>query len=196
MLGHRPFILGLGGTPRSGSSTERALGVALAAAEAEGAETILVSGADLLLPIYNPAEPDRTDSARRIVDLYRRADGIVIGSPAYHGSFSGLVKNALDYAEDLRTDTRPYFDGLAVGLVACAGGAQAASQTLAALRSVAHALRGWPTPLGATLNTALPLFDAEGRCVDPGARFQLETVGQQVVQFSRMRHAAGSRMAG
>ncbi|MEW6121797.1 MAG: NADPH-dependent FMN reductase [Pseudomonadota bacterium] len=189
MQTHRPLILGLGGTPRSGSSTERALAVALAAAAAEGAETVLVSGPDLLLPMYNPSDPDRTHEAQRLVDLYRRCDGIVVGSPAYHGSLSGLVKNALDYAEDLRGEARPYFDGLAVGLVACAGGAQAASQTLATLRSVAHALRGWPTPLGATLNTSTALFDPEGQCVDAAARFQLETVGRQVVQFSRMRHA-------
>ena len=42
----RPFILGIGGTTRPGSSTERALQVALQAAAAEGAEVALISGAD------------------------------------------------------------------------------------------------------------------------------------------------------
>jgi FMN reductase len=99
------------------------------------------------------------------------------------------MKNALDYAEDLRDNERVYFDGVAVGLIACAGGWQAAGQTLAALRAVAHALRGWPTPLGATLNTSTKLFDEDGQCIDLSSRFQLETVGQQVVEFSRMRRA-------
>ncbi|MFG1465145.1 NAD(P)H-dependent oxidoreductase [Xanthobacter sp. DSM 24535] len=185
----QPLILGVGGTPRAGSSTERALAVALAAAAAEGAETVLISGPALLLPMYDPSSAERTADAQRLVDLYRRCDGIIIGSPAYHGSLSGLVKNALDYAEDLRTNERVYFDGLGVGLIACAGGWQAAGQTLAALRSIAHALRGWPTPLGATLNTATRLFDDDGQCLDLSSRFQLETVGRQVVQFSRMRAA-------
>lgn len=187
--GKRPLILGVGGTPRAGSTTERALAVCLKAAEAVGAETVLISGPDLMLPMYNPGGAPLTPEAERLVDLYRRCDGIVIGSPAYHGSLSGLVKNALDYAEELRTADRVYFDGLAVGLVACAAGWQATGQTLAALRSIAHALRGWPTPMGAALNTSAKLFDADGTCIDLSSRFQLETVGQQVVRFSRMSEA-------
>lgn len=185
----RPFILGVGGTPRPGSTTELALAVSLKAAAAAGAETVMIGGKDLMLPMYNPYDRSRSPEAARLVDHFRRCDGLIIASPAYHGSLSGLMKNALDYAEDLRDHERVYFDGVAVGLVACAGGWQAAGQTLAALRSVAHALRGWPTPLGATLNTATKLFDDQGQCTDLSANFQLETVGQQVVQFSRMRDA-------
>jgi FMN reductase len=87
----------------------------------------------------------------------------------------------------LRTDDRAYFDGLAVGLIACAGGWQAAVQTLAAMRSIVHALRGWPTPLGAALNTSSRLFDEQGNCVDLSSKLQLETIGRQVVQFAKMR---------
>lgn len=185
----RPLILGVGGTPRPGSTTERALAVSLQAAAAEDAEVVMITGTDLLLPMYAPGEAHRTPQAERLIDVYRRCDGLIVASPAYHGSLSGLVKNVLDYAEDLRTDPRVYFDGVAVGLIACAAGWQAAGQTLTALRSIAHALRGWPTPLGATLNTASPLFDEAGQCLDLSSRFQLETVGRQVVQFARMRAA-------
>ena len=81
-------------------------------------------------------------------------------------------------------------DGLiiAVGLIACAGGWQAGAQTLAALRSIVHALRGWPTPLGASLNTSTGIFDASGHCVDLSSKMQLESIGKQVVEFARMRH--------
>ena len=182
-----PLILGLGGTTRPGSTTERALAVALRAAGREGADTVMIGGSDLLLPMYTPNTDERTDEGRRLVDIYRRCSGIIIASPAYHGSMSGLIKNALDYAEDLRMDERTYFDGIAVGMIACAGGWQAAVQTLTALRAVAHALRGWPTPLGAALNSSLGLFSPEGECIDLSSKFQLETVGRQVVQFARMR---------
>lgn len=187
------MILGIGGTTRAGSSSERSLAVSLRAAEAEGAEVMMLSGPQLVLPMYLPDETDRPEEARRLVEAFRRCDGIIIASPAYHGSISGLVKNALDYTEDLRTDTRVYFDGLAVGCIACAAGWQAAGQTLAALRSIAHALRGWPTPLGAMLNTSSKMFDAEGNCLDLSAKFQLETVGRQVVQFARMRMSNGQQ---
>lgn len=186
-LNGRPFIIGIGGTTRAGSSSEKALMVSLRAAEAEGAEIACVTGAALDLPMYAPERTERSSGAADLVRLIRRCDGVIVASPAYHGSLSGLVKNALDYAEDCSRDPRPYFDGCAVGLIACAAGWQGAGQTLAALRAIAHSLRGWPTPLGAMLNTSTRLFDDTGQCLDLSAKFQLETVGRQVVQFAR-RH--------
>lgn len=183
----RPFIVGLGGTTRRGSATERALAASLAAAEAEGADTDLIAGDNLMLPLYVPGASERTPETDRLVSLFRRADGIVLASPAYHGSISGLLKNALDYSEDLRADERMYFDGCAIGCICCAAGWQAAGQTLAALRAIAHALRGWPTPMGAVINTSLPIFGEDGRIVDGAVIFQLETVGRQVTEFAKMR---------
>lgn len=192
--GTRPVILGIGGTTRAGSSTERALALSLKAAADCGAETVMIAGPDLMLPMYAPGETDRTPAGRHLVDAFRRCDGIVIASPSYHGSISGFVKNALDYTEDLRTDPRVYFDGIAVGLIATAGGWQAATQTLTALRSITHALRGWPTPLGATLNTSTRLFDEGGQCTDATSLAQLQAVGQQVAAFAQMRKRAGTGM--
>jgi FMN reductase len=192
----RPLILGIGGTPRAGSSTERALSISLAAAAAEGARTVLIGGPDLLLPIYTPGDGEGGPDRQRLVDAFRRCDGLIIASPSYHGSLSGLVKNALDYTEDLRGDPRVYFDGVAVGLIVTAGGWQAAGQTLTTLRGIVHALRGWPTPLGAALNTSTRLFDEHGICTDLSSRMQLETVGRQVVEFARMRrHLPAVEMA-
>jgi FMN reductase len=182
-----PLILGMGGTPQSGSTTERALAVALKAASAEGAETLMIAGPALVLPMYAAGVSERTLEGKSLIDALRRCDGVIIASPSYHGSLSGLMKNALDYVEDLRMDDRAYFDGLAVGLIACAGGWQAAVQTLAAMRSIVHALRGWPTPLGAALNTSTKLFDEQGDCLDLSSKLQLETIGRQVVQFAKMQ---------
>lgn len=184
------FVLGIGGTTRANSSTERALRAALAAAEREGAETSLLSAADLDLPIYSPGEPRRSPAARRLVSEVRRCDGLIIGSPAYHGTISGLVKNALDYVEDTCDDSPPYLDGRAVGCVACGYGWQATVTTLTALRSVVHALRGWPTPYGATINAAGRVFDENGSCLDDGVRSGLELVGRQVLEFAWMRRAS------
>ena len=99
-----------------------------------------------------------------LVGAVRACDGLIIASPGYHGSVSGLVKNALDGLEDLRDDRRPYLHGRAVGLIVTADGAQAGGSTLAALRSVVHALRGWPTPLGVVMGGA----DDEARLAGPG----------------------------
>ena len=98
MISARPFVVGIGGTIRPNSSSECALKVSLSAAEYHGAETLLISGRELLLPMYEPGA-DHTVGAQPIVDAFRRCDGVIVSSPAYHGSVSGLLKNALDYAE-------------------------------------------------------------------------------------------------
>jgi len=183
----RPLILGIGGAPFPGSSCERALKVSLAKAAADGAHTRLIAGEDLVLPLYDPSDRTRNEKQRLLVESFRSCDGLIIASPSYHGSVSGLIKNALDYVEDLRTDTRVYLDGIAVGLIVCAGGWQGAGQTLSAMRSIVHALRGWPSPLGAMINTSACEFDPAGGCGDPAMHAQLVAVGKQVARHARLQ---------
>jgi FMN reductase len=187
----RPCVIGIGGSTRPGSSTDTALRVALAAAERAGARTGLFDGACLArLPLYAPGSPIRTDEALELLTAVRSADGMLLASPGYHGGVSGLVKNALDYLEDLRGDERPYLEGRAVGCIVTALGWQASASTLVGLRSVVHALRGWPTPLGVALNTAEDIFDPDGTCTDEKAAVQLELVARQVVGFAGVRGPA------
>jgi FMN reductase len=178
-----PYIVAVGGTLRSGSSTEKAMQHVLNAAERAGARTRLISGPALQLPMYEPDNPERTDAARDLVAQLALADGIILGSPGYHGSISGLIKNALDYAEDLRGDRRPYFSGRAVGCIATAGGWPGAVNTLGALRDIVHALRGWPTPLGAAINSSEHVFDDEGRCLVPRVSQMLDLIAAEVLGF-------------
>ena len=181
-----PLIVGLGGTMTANSSSERVLRHVLAASEAAGARTLLFDGTALDLPMYGYGSP-RTDKALALIDGLRRADGIVIASPGYHGTVSGLIKNALDYVEDMARDERPYFEGRAVGVIAVAAGWQATGTTLATLRSIVHALRGWPTPMAIAVNSMMPVFDEGGTVSDAPLRNQLTILADQVVGFARMK---------
>ncbi|SFD24518.1 FMN reductase [Bosea sp. CRIB-10] len=184
----KPLIVGIGGTPREQSSTELALRQALEPMRGK-AEVRVFAGRDLLLPLYQPGITSRDDGAAALVSALMHCDGLIIASPAYHGSVSGLIKNALDYAEELAGEARPYLDGVPIGLIACAAGWQAAGQTLATLRTIAHALRGWPTPYGATIRTVPGLF-AGGTCSDPAVAADLGRVGKQVLAFTQSQASA------
>ncbi len=184
----KPLIVGIGGTTRPGSTSERALQVALRTVEAGGGQTRLLGGDFLArLPIFNPANGDKTSEQIELVEAVRAADGVIVASPGYHGSISGVIKNALDSLEVLREDARPYLTDRAVGCIITADGWQAAGTTLTTLRSIIHALRGWPTPFGAALNATSGLFDAEGACIEAKDAWQLATVGEQVLDFANMK---------
>jgi FMN reductase len=178
------LIVGIGGTTRPGSTTELALKVSLAAAQNAGAEIRLFDGAFLTgLPHYDPGAT-RTPAEAEFIATCRAADGFILASPGYHGGVSGLVKNAIDLMEEMRIDKRVYVDGCAVGCIATAYGPQGGGPVLAGLRAIVHALRGWPTPCGAFVQSAQGLFDADGACQDDKVKEQLDIVGQQVVAFA------------
>jgi FMN reductase len=178
------LIVGLGGTTRPQSSTERVVKLVLSELQRMGAEVVQLTGTDLLVDFYDPQSTQRSDGAKRIVDLLRRADGLVLSSPGYHGGISGLVKNALDYAEDLSQEPEPYLQGRVVGCVGTGAGWQGANSALVALRSVVHALRGWPTPLGLTVNTSEALFDSAGTCKSEALLSQVRAMADQILSFT------------
>lgn len=183
----KPFILGLGGTTNPYSSTEQALAIALKTASDAGAETELFGSSRLCaLPHYLSDPAGLNDTGKALVAAVRRADGIIIASPGYHGTISGLVKNAVDYIEETSGDARVYLDGLPVGLIVTAYGWQATGSTLAAMRSIVHALRGWPTPLGVGINASGGIFK-DGLCTDQTVNEQLHLVAEQVMRGSHRR---------
>ena len=185
----QPFIVGLGGTLRANSSTERALRHCLAAVERQGGRTRLFAAEELDLPMYAPHELERTPRALELVKALRDADAVVVGSPGYHGAVSGLVKNALDYIEDLREDPRVYLDNTPWGCISCAYGWQAAVGTLTQLRSIGHALRAWPTPLGVAINSADAVWAPSGELADTeqgrAVANQLELLASQLLAFAQ-----------
>ena len=187
----KPFIVGIGGTTRYNSNSEKAVRCALDHAEAAGADTRMFPGPDITFPIYDPACAERSDPEKDFIEALRRSDGIVLASPGYHGSISGHLKNALDYTQDMHADSKAYLSARAVGCIGVAGGWQAAQATLGTLRDIVHALRGWPTPLGITINTAGPtLFDDEANCLNKDLDGRLRFMARQVVVFGVMRFTA------
>tara|TARA_R110000772_G_scaffold73034_7_gene159031 strand:- start:1167 stop:1751 length:585 start_codon:yes stop_codon:yes gene_type:complete len=187
MESDRPLIIGIGGTAIANSSTEQALKLALASAEHCGARTRLFGGAEIAsLPHYLSPEHKESVEAQHLIACIREADGLIVASPGYHGSISGIVKNAIDYLEETAKDPRVYLDGVPVGLIATAYGWQATGSTLAALRAIIHSLRGWPTPFGAAINTSGGIFK-DGQCSDAAIASQLELVGRQVYEFAMLK---------
>ncbi|ESQ91011.1 NADPH-dependent FMN reductase [Asticcacaulis benevestitus] len=184
-MSHKPYIVGFGGTTRPRSTSEKLVAAVLAEAQAQGARTELFGGEALAaLPHYAPEHPNRTDGQSAFLEAIRKADGIVIGTPAYHGGVSALVKNAIDLIADLQSDSRVFLDGRPVGIVVAAGGWQGAGATLSAMRDIVHALRGWPTPIGvAAVSSAV--FDADGQLRDDALARSITSQAHQLTSFVR-----------
>ncbi|TSB32747.1 NADPH-dependent FMN reductase [Streptomyces benahoarensis] len=182
-------IVGIGGSSGPGSTVERALQVCLNAAKDLRADVRLINGAELTMPLYTARTEVIHQHATTLIREVADSDAVVVASPAYHGTVSGLVKNALDHLEELREDSRPYLSGRAVGCIAVGQGWQGAVSTLATLRDITHALRGWPTPIGVAVSSRTTMFGHDGQCDDTHVQDQLTLMAQQMVEFARMRQA-------
>jgi FMN reductase len=191
---HMTLVVGIGGTPRENSRSWQALAYTLEAIEAHGVATIAVPATSLIFPMYEPGQGSVDTSAARFLALVQSADGLVIASPGYHGSVSGLLKNALDYLEDTVATPRPYLTNRPVGCIAVASGWQAAVTTLNALRDIVHALRGWPTPYGAAINVS-DQINGHAIASEP-VETNLRLVADQVVAHLMCREVTSPAGAG
>ncbi|HZS89355.1 MAG TPA: NAD(P)H-dependent oxidoreductase [Chloroflexota bacterium] len=182
------FVLGLGGSLRRPSESEVALRMALRGAEEAGAVTEIITADGLDLPLYPSPKMEEHPGVVALLSAVRRADGLILASPAYHGTMSGTLKNALDYLQYLYNDNPPYLDGRAVGVLSTGAGTQATVQTCNALRDVVHALRGWPTPIGVPIHGSKPHMAQTGEIEEETAA-RLRAMGAQVVQFALAQRA-------
>lgn len=185
MTSVNPRVVCLSGSLLTGSRTERLAIWCTSILTELGAQVSLHAGSDLDVPLYRPLPAERVAPVRRMLEAFKWADGVLLVSPTYHGTVSGVLKNALDYINDLDTLPQPFLDGRPVGCVAVASGDQGAASTLATLRTIAHALRGWPTPIGvAAWGHAAEL--ANGSPVDERLVGQLRIMLGQVLAMSTM----------
>jgi FMN reductase len=180
------------GSLRPGSRTELSAIWCASALTELGAQVSLFTGADLNVPHYRRLPAERTKPVRRMLAAITEADGVLLVSPTYHGTVSGVLKSALDYINNLNAAPRPFLDGRQVGCVAVAAGDQGAASTLATLRTVAHVLRGWPTPLSVTVWDRVAEF---GSTVDERLAGQLRIMLGQIFTMSQFNVRQRRRMA-
>jgi NAD(P)H-dependent FMN reductase len=177
-------VVGVSGSRRDGSYTLKTLPYALEAAEAAGAETDLIDLGAVDLPLYHPDRDEQGDSA----DLMRRmreADGVILGSPVYHGSYSSTFRSFHDYCSfDEYEDT-------AVGLLVVAGGGTIAS-TLDHMRVTVRGVHGHVVPHQVGVRNASDRFDGE-TLVDDDIRERTEKLGRRVVEAARRLHPDRTR---
>ncbi|HZC18493.1 MAG TPA: NADPH-dependent FMN reductase [Rubrobacteraceae bacterium] len=179
-------VVGIGGTLREGSTGLRALEEALRAAEEAGATTELLDLHELALPMYEPGKPleEYGENVKRLVEAMRCSDAMLWSTAAYHGTLAGVTKNALDFAQFLARDERPYLQDRTVGLIATAGGDMAAVNAVSAMVNVVHALRGIAAPLSVPVTQPWKVFDEEGKIRDEGISGRLKSLGRLVVEMA------------
>lgn len=179
-------VAGICGSIRAGSFTRMALTEALQGAAASGASTHLIDLRDYNLPFVTaPDGPEQQmEDVIRLKAETQAADGIILATPEYHGSYSGVLKNALDL---LGFDE---FEGKMLGLIGISGGRMGASDALNTLRNVGRALHAWVLPQQVSIPQAWSRFDSDGRLKDAELGRRLRETGGQVAYFAKLHKSS------
>jgi FMN reductase len=178
-------VAGLCGSLRVGSYTNMALTLALRATGGPPCETELIDLGQFNLP-FADGRKSRSEETQRFCERLAKADAVIIGTPEYHGSVSGVLKNALDLTGF------PEWEGKMIGLVGISGGRMGAHNALSALRDIGRTLHAWVIPQQVSIPEAYKLFDGEGNLTDRVLKERLHELGRQVAHFAYLHKCAAA----
>lgn len=158
-------ILAFAGSTREHSFNKKLVAEAAKIAERLGATVTLIDLKDFQMPFYDAdlEKQGMPPQAKRLRDLMVASDGIIISTPEYNASVSGILKNALDWAS--RKDgeaSRSAFKGKKFALMSAAPGKNGAKRALANLKEIIEDCGGVIVPIQLSISNANQAFDAMG----------------------------------
>jgi NAD(P)H-dependent FMN reductase len=181
-------ILVMCGSFRSDSVTRRALEIVAEGIHRAGGRVVWADPWMNVLPLYGSRDvPGQEEEG--LLAAGARAHGFLWGSPEYHGTCSGLLKNALDHLSYEQTE------GKWAAFVATAGGSQGAQCTLMTLRTVARNLHLWTLPEEVSVASSHKALGPDGRFLDSKVEGRLLRLGADLVAAIR-RFSSGAAAPG
>ena len=132
-------LVAISGSLRAESLNTKLLKVAAKAAEEAGATVTHIDLKSLDLPMYNQEIEDADGLPAGCITLKDQLiahHGMLIASPEYNSSYTGALKNAIDWASRPRDGEKPLecFAGKTAGLIACSPGGLGGLRGLVTLR--------------------------------------------------------------
>lgn len=169
-------FVGIAGSLRADSYSQQALQLAAQRLEALGATVEILDLRTLKLPFCDGGKeyPDHPD-VDRLRQAFHQADGMILVTPEYHGSVSGVIKNALDLM------SFDQLSGKVAGLVSVLGG-QPNSNALNDLRTILRWVHAWAIPEQIAIAQAWKAFGADGKLQDAKLSERFDQLAQSLVE--------------
>jgi FMN reductase len=170
-------FVGIGGSLRADSHSYQALHVAAERVRSLGAEVEIIDLRTLNLPFCQGGQEEYSDypDVARLRQAVKQADGLILSTPEYHGSLSGVLKNALDLLSFEQLSDK------VVGLISVLGG-QSNSNALNDLRVIMRWVHAWVIPEQVAIGQAWSAFDQNGQLRDEKLSERFDQFAQSLVE--------------
>jgi FMN reductase len=172
-------IVGIAGSLRPDSYSQVALQIAAQKVAALGATIEILDLRQMQLPFCDGGDdyPNYPD-VKRLQDSVAIADGLILVSPEYHGSISGVLKNTLDLM------SFDQLSGKVAGFMSILGG-QSNSNALNDLRVILRWVHAWSIPEQIAIGQAWQAFTPEGKISDEKLDKRFDLFAQSLVENTR-----------
>ncbi len=175
-------ITALCGSLSKKSTTKMALELALKGAAEYDVNTSLIHLRDYKLVFYGEVEEENyPPDVLKLRKEIKESNALIIGTPEYHGSLSGALKNMLDLMGQQE------FEGKIVGIVGVAGGHTGAINSLNTMRTIGRNLHCWVLPQEVSVADSMKVFNEDGSVTVPAIEERLLNIGRQVVKFASLQ---------
>lgn len=181
-------VLVLSGSIGKSSCTRTLLEYLAELLQKKDIETVFWDMGEQPLPIAVPeyylqpaANPNKT--VGRFVKEVGSADAYILGSPLYHGSYSGVLKNALDNLSPNAFLNKP------VGLVSHSSNARSCVKPSTDLRPIVSSLGGYPTQIQLGTTDTDYSYDADRDCfvlADPKGIHRCDELVDELLDLARL----------
>ena len=172
-------VVGIIGSLRQGSYSALALKEAVNRVQALGATVDILDLREMQLPFCNGGDeyPDYPD-VEILREKVKAADALILATPEYHGSVSGVMKNALDLM------SFEHLSGKVTGMISVLGG-QSNSNALNELRIIIRWVHGWVIPEQIAIGQAWKAFDQEGKLSDEKLSQRFDAFAVSLLESSK-----------
>ncbi|MEM6611186.1 MAG: NADPH-dependent FMN reductase [Cyanobacteria bacterium P01_C01_bin.72] len=173
-------VVGIIGSLRPDAYSALALNQAMERVSALGATTETLDLREMQLPFCNGGSdyPEYSD-VEVLREKVKAADGLILVTPEYHGSVSGVLKNALDLM------SFEHLSGKVTGMISVLGG-QSNSNALNDLRIIVRWVHGWVIPEQIAIGQAWQAFDQAGQLKDSKLGERFDKFAQSLVDNSTL----------
>lgn len=182
-------ILAFAGSTRTGSYNKQLIKIAADDARAAGAMVTLIDLRDLPLPLFDEdleSADGLPENAKKLKKLFREHDGLLISSPEYNSSITGILKNAIDWVSRPETDDEPglvCFKGKIAALLSASPGGLGGLRGLVHLRAILGNIGAVVLPDQISISSAHEAFNESGQLKDERKAKQVASLARGLKEF-------------
>ena len=186
-MSNKAKIIAFAGSTRKESNNKKLVKIAAEGAKEANAEVIYIDLEDYALPLFDEDLEKREglpENGRKLKDLFLENNGLLISSPEYNSSFSGVFKNTIDWLSRPVEGFPPlecFADKVAV-LMAASPGSLGGLRGLVHVRSLLGNIKVTVLPDQIALISAGSAFENETTLKDAKMHDRIKELGKKLTE--------------